>query len=279
MRKLLVLTDLDGTLLDHDTYSLEPARATVERLRELGWPLVLSSSKTAAEIRALRSDLNNGAPFVVENGAAVFVPRGGFDAQSGPESEIVERLVHGAPYEEIRALVLELREELRLDFVGFGDLDAKGVAELTGLDLEMAGLAKERTGSEPLLWRDDDEALESFTLAVEARGLCVTRGGRFVHVTGPTDKGRAVEWLRERYEAASPDASFTTVGLGDSENDRPLLEAVDIPVVVRKKHGESLRLEGRERVLYTSEAGPSGWAEAMDHLIERELALMEMEDG
>ena len=48
--RLLVVTDLDGTLLDHDTYDWEPARPAIEELKQRAFPLVLNSSKTIAEL-------------------------------------------------------------------------------------------------------------------------------------------------------------------------------------------------------------------------------------
>lgn len=91
----VVFTDLDGTLLDHHTYSWQPAAPTVERLKRLGVPLVLASSKTRAEMVALRHELGIADPFVVENGAAIYVPGDeGFDVEilGRPRDEILEIL-------------------------------------------------------------------------------------------------------------------------------------------------------------------------------------------
>ncbi len=279
MRKLLVFSDLDGTLLDHDSYDFEAALPLVERLNELGWPLILSSSKTASEMQTLRKSLDNGAPFVVENGSAIFIPEGAFGPFPSPNAPISKRINQGVSYDRVCEVVQALREAGGFDFVGFGDLDAAGVAEITGLDEPSARRSKQRSGTEPLLWRDSDEALQRFSEGLREAGLTLNRGGRFLHVMGQTDKGQAVPYLLERYREAQPEAELSTVGLGDSANDVPLLEAVDVPVVVRKKHGESLRLPTELRALYTSKPGPQGWAEAMEHLIERELLLMEMKDG
>src|SRR5687768_8132133 len=71
----LVFTDLDGTLLDHDTYSWEAARPALSRLRHLGIPLVLCSSKTAAELRPIAKRLGLQTPLIVENGGGIRLPR------------------------------------------------------------------------------------------------------------------------------------------------------------------------------------------------------------
>src|SRR3989339_344329 len=75
MPELIVFTDLDGTLLDHDTYAYDEARPGLDRLAAEGVPLVLVSSKTRPEIEELRARLGNRHPFVPENGGAIFIPR------------------------------------------------------------------------------------------------------------------------------------------------------------------------------------------------------------
>ena len=71
-RRMIVFSDLDGTLLDHETYSFEPARPALDRLKREGHVLVLASSKTAAEIAPLRDAMGfSHCPAIVENGAGI----------------------------------------------------------------------------------------------------------------------------------------------------------------------------------------------------------------
>ena len=57
---MLVFTDLDGTLLDHNDYGYGPALPALTELKARDIPLVLASSKTAAEIAPLHHDLGLG---------------------------------------------------------------------------------------------------------------------------------------------------------------------------------------------------------------------------
>ena len=52
MNRLIVFTDLDGTLLDHDDYSFEAARPALAKLETLNIPVILTTSKTATEVSA-----------------------------------------------------------------------------------------------------------------------------------------------------------------------------------------------------------------------------------
>jgi len=68
----LVFTDLDGTLLDHNTYGWEEAIPALELCRTRGVPVILVSSKTRAEMAALRCKLSISTPFISENGGGIF---------------------------------------------------------------------------------------------------------------------------------------------------------------------------------------------------------------
>ena len=74
----LVYTDLDGTLLDHNTYSFLSARPALNQLRFQRISLIFVTSKTRSEVEGWRERLNNQDPFVVENGGGVFIPKAYF---------------------------------------------------------------------------------------------------------------------------------------------------------------------------------------------------------
>jgi mannosyl-3-phosphoglycerate phosphatase len=62
MSGAVIYTDLDGTLLDHHTYSAEAASATLSKLRELGIPVIPCTSKTVAETRPIAAQLRLDGP-------------------------------------------------------------------------------------------------------------------------------------------------------------------------------------------------------------------------
>ena len=66
----VVFTDLDGTLLEHSTYSFAEAEEALDLLRSQDIPLVICTSKTRSEVEFWRRLLGNEHPFIVENGGA-----------------------------------------------------------------------------------------------------------------------------------------------------------------------------------------------------------------
>ena len=75
MSNALIYTDLDGTLLDHHTYSFEAASPTLAMLRKNGTPVIPCTSKTRSETTHLMRALELDGPMIIENGAAIWVPQ------------------------------------------------------------------------------------------------------------------------------------------------------------------------------------------------------------
>ncbi|MDB4309708.1 HAD-IIB family hydrolase [Akkermansiaceae bacterium] len=245
-QKPLVVTDLDGTLLDHDDYLSDEALPLLERLATLRIPVIANTSKTRAEWLAMRGGFSNEAAFVIENGSAIFFPDG-------------ESLILGSTRDEINAVLDEIRSDYQ--FKTFLDLGVSGIISHTGLPEEDAQRAGEREFSEPLVWQDDDQKKAAFCEEIARRGLVTLEGGRFLHVLGKTDKGRALEILRERYGADC------IIALGDSPNDIAMLEQSDIACVIATTRSEPLAVDA-PRVLRSTKRGPSGWAELMAPLLD-----------
>jgi len=258
--KLLVSTDLDATLLDHQTYRYDAALSAIAQLKSYGCPIVFNSSKTRAEQVLLRAELALSAPFIVENGSAVVVPSG----QLGK----ADIKVFGPDYETLIAQIAQLREQKGYRFRGFSDLEAAALAELTGLSIEQASAAKQRSGSEPLEWQDSEAAYQQFVSDLASLGLATTQGGRFRHVMAGSDKGQALSWLVERYRSAYPEVRWVVVALGDSPNDVPMLQAADVGVRIPNPHRAPFEISGVARLVQPEASGPKGWAEAIAVLIE-----------
>ncbi len=51
MNRLIVFTDLDGTLLNHDDYGYNDALPAIRRLRSMSVPIIFTSSKTLDELQ------------------------------------------------------------------------------------------------------------------------------------------------------------------------------------------------------------------------------------
>lgn len=254
---LLIFTDLDGTLLDHQTYSLDGAAATLERLRQLSIPLILTSSKTRAEMQKLQGQLGLNEAFIAENGGGLFLPSG----HALQRAEVFEQLdggkgkIFGRPYSSIRHIFATVREAYKVK--GFGDMSVDEIMQLTGLGREDALLAAKRDFTEPFVFLSEPR-LQRLQEEVSGSGLTITRGGRFHHLMAAgQDKGRAVAETTRLFRIGRRN-NILTVGLGDAPNDYSMLRVVDIPVLLPGPDGSYADMEvpGLRRAPFP---GSRGW--------------------
>ena len=254
---LVVFTDLDGTLLDRDTYSFEAAVPALKNLEEAGVPVVLVSSKTRKEIEFWRQKLKNRYPFCVENGAAVVIPAGTLEVPGQVvhegEYDVVE---FGVPYRQLTIALKGAARESGCRVRGFSDMAVHEISRHCDLPMEQAILAQARQYDEPFVILKGDPDL--LRLSIEKRHLRLTSGGRFFHITGSNDKSDAVMLLIEAYRRQG---QIRTIGVGDGPNDAGFLNLVDYPVLLDSPHAEEVRKQApRARMAC---AGPPGWNQAL----------------
>jgi mannosyl-3-phosphoglycerate phosphatase len=270
---LVVVSDLDGCLLDEESYSYEAARPALDALRRAGVPLVLCSSKTRAEMEPLHRELGLSHPYVVENGGALVVPRGAPGLRPSEAGRGGFVTAFGTARPALVSALTKIAAETGVRLRGFASLSAEDVAGLTGLALEQARLAREREYDEPFLLDGGEAGLAAVREAAERCGLTVTRGGRFFHLLGAgSDKGRAARRVLELY-AGHP----VSAALGDSANDLPLLRVVDRPILVPRPSGE-LDADLRRALPAAARApapGPVGWNQAVLGLLNAHAAAAE----
>lgn len=263
----LIFTDLDGTVLDHDTYSASPADALIGSLHETAAACVMPvTSKTQAELAALDRQL----PFdhsikISENGAVIHAPTG-FPptAGQGPET-----LVLGVPYCSVLEAIDRLPAPLRAHLRGFADMDAAEVSRHTGLELEAAERAKARQSTEPFLWTGSKQQIDELREVMAQSDIKLQQGGRFYHLTGAATKQQALLTIANAFQKSKPEQRFVSIALGDGPNDLEMIEAADYGVIIPNAAGAAIRSE-KASVRVAPEPGPKGWVSAVTDIL-REL--------
>jgi len=267
--KLVIFTDLDGSLLDRSTYSFEPAQPALRLIKQKGIPLVLSSSKTMAEIEFYRKELENGHPFISENGGAVFIPKDYFSFRFpyDRETDWFFVLELGIFYPRIIEVLDSIKKETGISMKGFSDLTEKEISSLCALDLKKAKWAKKREYDEPFIIEGGEKEIEIVRRKIEEKGMTYAWGGRFHHLLGKNDKGQAVEILKKLYEHQF--VSIVTVGIGDSLNDLSMLSVVDHPIFLKGEDRVSPEaLSPIQNCTIIHGTGPQVWNEAILSMIK-----------
>jgi mannosyl-3-phosphoglycerate phosphatase len=254
--KTIIFTDLDGTLLDHNTYSFEAALPMLDFLKRQKIPLVVVTSKTKEEVVRIQALLGLKGPFIVENGAGIFIP----------SKEGYEMIPMGFEYAYIRSCFVKYARSVPI--LGFSDMSDEEVAKYTGLSIDNASDAKKRNFTEPFIL-EDESRLDALRKMAHADKLDIVQGGRFYHlITRGQDKANAIRFLIDHYERKSGEP-FKTIALGDSANDLSMLQSVDTPVLIPHSDGTFMEctIEGLIKAPFP---GPKGWNSVLKEYFDAE---------
>ena len=260
----IVFTDLDGTLLDHQSYSYGESLPGIELLRKKGYPLVLVSSKTFDEMKLLHHDLELESPIIFENGGGVaYLDKITADFQ-------ISYL--GVRASELLGHVDELSTIIQSTIKPITAMTIEEITLFTGLSEERSILAQKRMASLPFIIKEKTnfslDQMGEFNSILNKKGLNMTKGGRFYHLLSVNaNKGNAIKEVLATQNTIGSEPPVS-VGIGDSENDIPMLQAVDIPYLVRKKDGNYIEIPVIG-IKVTDSIGPAGFTEAMKDICEK----------
>ena len=253
-----VVSDVDGTLMDH-SYDLTPAKETIKTLQKLSIPVILCTSKTAAEVRVIRNELNLTDPYIVENGAAIY-------------GETLERvngeIILGIKYELLEEILNFISNEIDYKLTPLNNLTDQEATQLTGLEGNSLNLMRDRHWSMPFL-NPPSFLEEKINICCKKFKVDVFKGNRMSHLLSTnSNKGKAINALKEY----SNIQNIEIIGLGDSPNDLPLLLKSDIRVVIPGKEGPNLNLIDQLKDLefsLASESNGFGWKNEINKLINK----------
>lgn len=245
----LIFTDLDGTLLDHTYYNFDEALPMLDFIKQHNIPLIIVTSKTKSEVILLQEKLGICMPFIIENGAGIFIPSG----------DGYEMLALGKQYKETREMFSRFAKQFAMH--GFFDMSVQEVVNLTGLTQAQATLARQRDFSEPFVLEDEND-VEQLKQYVQKEGFDIVKGGRFFHlITKGQDKSLAVQQVVNYYNTLH-NKKYETIVLGDSENDLTMLNEASTAVVIPHTDKTYLKTQN-SNTINAKYVGPTGWNAAL----------------
>ena len=249
----LIFTDLDGTLIDHHSYSYDKAKEMLNFIEKNNIPLIIVTSKTKQEVLKIQQDLQISYPFIVENGGGIFIVN----------DKDTEQITMGKTYTEILEF-LEVYKDI-FNIKSFSDMSDKEVSSLTGLDVQEAKLAKKRDFTEPFIIEEESN-IKVFKELCSREGFDIVKGGRFYHlITLHQDKANAMVSLKRIYETKYM-KKYTTIALGDGENDKTMLDFADISILIKKFDGSFIDYD-KKNLIKTNKIGPEGWNESLKEIL------------
>jgi mannosyl-3-phosphoglycerate phosphatase len=265
----LIVTDLDGTLLD-DNYPVGDARAAIDNLAASHEDAIiaLASSQSAAEMIELVNRCHSDPVLIFENGSGLAWRESVLCRPGSQRCGDYEIECFGQPYGELVTCLRAIRFDHGYPFRGFSDMTPDEVASLTGLSHSAAERARQRMASEPLLWQGGEAELGMFRSELAEAKLELVSGGRFLHVGTHLNKGRALArlWRLLRFQFG---IHAVTVACGDAPNDLPMMERADHAIVFPARDGGYLTPDN-PNTYRAPVAGPAAWLEAVSGVLSRQ---------
>jgi len=262
--RVILMTDLDGTLMDANTFTYEAIKATVKQYLSDGINIILNSSKTAAEMDHLCQEFDYPFTYICENGAAIHNLETIY--QADPNVEDFQK-IRGKPIAEIKSIWSEKIPPLLRDSCEFiGEMPRRKQISLLGLYGSELDRAMQREYSEPFVFSGDNQSFIQLLETCQSVGLQINRGGRVCNLSAEHDKSSFTRTLRslKRYEKNPA----YIIALGDAPNDIPMLEAADVACIIPSKTNRSPmpRLSDRcsKTVIRSKSPAPKGWSEATE---------------
>ncbi|MDG6218368.1 MAG: HAD-IIB family hydrolase [Candidatus Thermoplasmatota archaeon] len=248
----IIFSDLDGTLLNHDSYSYSKAKDALILIKKKKIPLIFCTSKTRAEIEFWRKKIGNNEPFISENGGGIFIPRNYFPftylySKKEKEYYVIE---FGSHIQRLESVLNKMKKNYLIK--SFSDMTIDEIASDANVDRDIAFLSKQREYDIPFKLLDINQK-DDVLNEIKRLNLSYTRGGRYFHLIGNHSKGDAIETLTYLYDKHFD--TVETVGIGDSENDFSMLDTVEKPYLVQRGDGSY----ASEKYIQADGAGPEGW--------------------
>ncbi|WP_367319449.1 Cof-type HAD-IIB family hydrolase [Streptomyces sp. HUAS ZL42] len=238
----LIVTDIDGTLLDDDKRAPAGLRDVLKQLRERGVLFSPASGRQYATLAREFADVAEGMVFIAENGA--YVVRDGVELSSDPLDpgaaadvvRTVRRLVAdgvdvGAVVCGKRSAYVEWTDEAFLAEVRKYYVEHRIVEDVTAVEDGITKVALFDFGAAE---RSTAPALEAFT----ATHQVVVSGEHWVDVMNRTaNKGAALR----RLQAELGITPAQTMVFGDYLNDLEMMDAAEWSFAMANAHPEVVR--------------------------------------
>jgi mannosyl-3-phosphoglycerate phosphatase len=264
-------------LLDTN-YDWRAADAMMQQLRARQIPLVLSSSKTCAELSLLCRKMQHCDPYIAENGGVLVLPSDFLRELGYPyalNQDVVLQL--GWNQERLLPLLNKLVREARVSVRTFHQMRVEEIAQRTGLSVASARRARQRQTSLPFYFENATPGrIRTFLRAARRCGARVGRGARFWHLTVGSDKGDAMKALILMIRILAG-GTIQTIAAGDAPIDLPMLMQADVPILFPRSDATvDPELErALPKALHARGNGPAAWTTA----IERALSTLNAHSG
>jgi len=260
-KQIIIFTDLDGSLLDKDTFEFHEIEDYFRDLVSKGIKIIPNSSKTKAELSNFNIQYNLNLSFIAENGSSIH----GLNLihENLPNNIFLSRTV-----DEIYKIYNQnVTDNLKEKITFILNLKSNEQQEIFGLSLEKMNLAIKRDHSIPIQFNGTEIEKNEFIKIINNSGLTIQTGGRIMNICDNVNKSKAMSKTMELINKEI-DNEIITIGVGDNQNDIDMLKQSDYACLVKNDKFDS-SLVDIDNLIKSTEPSPRGWADVIKTAIQK----------
>ena len=258
--KNIIITDLDGSLLSHSTFSFKQIHSDILSLLDSGTLIIPASSKTKVEMEMFCAELGRNVPFIYENGAGFHNIQEITSEKSSKPFTLSQAAINSENIWEIWCE--SVTEELKNQCLFVHEMNVKQQADVFGFTGQKLENALAREYSLNFKFLGNQIQLQHLKYILSAKNLTAQQGGRLMTLSGKHNKADYCNLIRIKQKSFGFEPFL--VGVGDSENDSYMLENCDIACIIPRPHKPLLSISmPLERTIIAGNIAPLGWLEAV----------------
>ena len=258
--KILIFSDLDGSLLHRDTFKFDKIKDYIKQLLLKNIFIIPNTSKTEKEILEFNNELGSSLPYISENGAAI----NGLNLLNSnlPKELILSREKESLAKIFEKSVPINLQNKCKW----LHEMDKKKQSLIFGLEDEKLKMALERKYTIPFIFEGNKSEKNELSKVIKNNGLVLQEGGRVINLTDKVNKAKALQVFVRFFKKNNK--NVITIGVGDNYNDLDMLKTSDLPCLV---FNDKFTLDKIyiENLITTNKPSPEGWADVIKMALEK----------
>ena len=252
--KVLIFTDLDGSLLHRDTFKFDVIKDYLNKLLSKGIYIIPNTSKTEKEILDFNKELGSNLPFISENGAAIK----GLDLLNSnlPKELILSREKNYLTKIFEKSVPLNLQNKCKW----LSEMNKKKQNLIFGLENKKLQMALDRKYTVPFIFDGNKIEKKELSQIVKKKGLAIQEGGRVINLTDKVNKAKALQVFVRFFKKNNK--KIKTIAVGDNYNDLDMLKVSDFPCLVFNDKFTLDQIPIND-LIATNKPSPEGWADVI----------------
>ena len=251
---VLIFTDLDGSILDRDTFKFDKIKGYINDLLSQGIHIIPNSSKTEKEILDFNQELGFNLPFISENGSVIH-------SLDLLHPNLPSKIVLSREKEELIKIFKDkvpeyLKEKCKL----ISEMDKKKQIDIFGLTKNKLKNALDRKYTSPFIFEGNKIEKNKLSRILKVSSLTLQEGGRVLNLCDNVNKVKSMNRVTRIYKKI--ESNIKVIAVGDNHNDLDMLKNSDIPCLV---FNDRFRLDriNIDNLIFSNKPSPEGWADVI----------------